>query len=136
MCLLGQRVGQGIWREEFPTVDTILEMYKQSEPTVQKVLALFSANPMSKEQSESLKYLQKFVRGRNKEQLRQLLRFLTGSDMLCVQKIEISFVVRYGVGRVPTAHVDLCLSFHQHMSTTRTLGMNGKASCRPKKIWT
>ncbi|XP_053406772.1 uncharacterized protein LOC128559395 [Mercenaria mercenaria] len=99
-----QRVGQIIWREEFPSVDMILSMYAKSEPTVPKVLALFSANPMSKEQNESFKYLQKFVRGRNKEQLRQLLRFLTGSDMLCVSQIDVSFVVRYGAGRVPTAH--------------------------------
>lgn len=99
-----QRVGQTFWKAEFSTVDSILAMYEQSEPTAQKVLALFSVNPVSKEQSESLKYLQKFVRGRNKEQLRHFLRFLTGSDMLCVSHIDVNFVVRYGAGRVPTAH--------------------------------
>ena len=99
-----QRVGRHFWSKEFPTVDSILVMYEKLEPTIQKVLALFKANPLTKEQNDAFKFLQKFVRGRNKTQLRYLLRFLTGSDMLCVESIEITFVVRHGVGRVPTAH--------------------------------
>ena len=99
-----QRVGRHFWSKEFPTVDSILVMYEKLEPTIQKVLALFKANPLTKEQNDAFKFLQKFVLGRNKTQLRYLLRFLTGSDMLCVESIEITFVVRHGVGRVPTAH--------------------------------
>ena len=99
-----QRVGNPFWITEFPNIDSILTMYEKLQPSVQKVLALLKASPVTKEQNDSLKYMQRFVRGRNKDQLKHLLRFLTGSDMLCVSSIEITFVVRHGVGRVPTAH--------------------------------
>ena len=99
-----QRVGKHFWITEFPSIDSILTMYEKLQPSVQKVLALLKASPVTKEQSDSLKYMQRFVRGRNKDQLKHLLRFLTGSDMLCVSSIEVTFVVRHGVGRVPTAH--------------------------------
>lgn len=96
-----QRIGQLYWISEFTDVDSISNMYTKLEPTVHKVLALFHANPVTKEQNDAFKYLQRFVKGRNQQELKFLLRFLTGSDMICVTKIDIDFIVCHGAKRAP-----------------------------------
>lgn len=99
-----QRVGQHFLVSFFPNTEQILSVFSSCEPTIPKVLGLLRANPVSKEENESLLYLKKFIRGRQKGELKKFLHFLTGSDMLCVEKIEVTFVVRHGAGRAPTAH--------------------------------
>ncbi|XP_021367845.1 uncharacterized protein LOC110459754 isoform X2 [Mizuhopecten yessoensis] len=87
-----------------PDIASISSIYTKLNPTVTKVLGLLHASPTTKEENASFGFLKRFVRGRNNEQLKQFIRFLTGSDVVCVDKIEVTFVLRYGKGRVPTIH--------------------------------
>ena len=81
-----------------------MTLYESLKPDIPKVLGLLKASPSTKEESASFGFLQRFVRGRNTKQLVQLLRLLTGSDVVCVDKIDVTFVVRFGKGRVPSIH--------------------------------
>ncbi|XP_033752673.1 uncharacterized protein LOC117336293 [Pecten maximus] len=87
-----------------PDIESVSALYERLNPSVAKVIRLLKATPSTKEENASFGFLQRFIRGRNKEQLKLLLRLLTGSDVVCVDKIDITFVVRYGKGRIPTIH--------------------------------
>ncbi|KAL3885468.1 hypothetical protein ACJMK2_025524 [Sinanodonta woodiana] len=82
-------VGEGVWQIDFPDTESILTLYGRLDPAIPKVIELLCASPRTKE---------------NKLQLRKLLRFLTGSDVICVDKIDIQFIVRHGKGRLPSIH--------------------------------
>lgn len=97
-------IGEDMLKTLFPDVKSIFSMYEQLEPSVSRVLALFNCNPVTTQQNKCLGYLQRFVRGRNKKQLKQLLRFLSGSDIICVNKTDVSFIIRHRKGRLPSVH--------------------------------
>ncbi|KAL3881849.1 hypothetical protein ACJMK2_028241 [Sinanodonta woodiana] len=85
-------VGEGVWQIDFPDTESILTLYGRLDPTIPK------------EENASIGFIHRFIRGRNKLQLRKLLRFLTLSDVICVDKIDIQFIVRYGKERLPSIH--------------------------------
>ncbi|XP_023808456.1 uncharacterized protein LOC111946974 [Oryzias latipes] len=82
----------------------IQEMYENMTPTPRKVLKLLDANPTTQAESQSLRYLQQYIRGLDQAGLRRFLRFTTGSDVLCVTKIEVLFTPLDGVARRLVAH--------------------------------
>uniref|UniRef100_A0A8W8MHV8 HECT domain-containing protein n=1 Tax=Magallana gigas TaxID=29159 RepID=A0A8W8MHV8_MAGGI len=61
---------------QIPSEVDLLEMYESKRPSVRKVLKMISSNP----------------------------RFLTGTDILCVEKIEVTFTKLIGIERRPIAH--------------------------------
>ncbi|KAL3882538.1 hypothetical protein ACJMK2_028874 [Sinanodonta woodiana] len=82
-------VGKGVWQIDFPDTESILTVFRRLDPTIPKLIELLCASPRTKEENASIGFLHRFIRGRNKLQLRKLLRFLTGSDVICVDKIDI-----------------------------------------------
>ncbi|KAL3879094.1 hypothetical protein ACJMK2_031408 [Sinanodonta woodiana] len=97
-------VGEGVWQIYFPDTDSILTLYGRLDPTIPKVIELLCASPRTKEENASIGFLHRFIQGRNKLQLRKLFSFLTGSDVICVDKIDIQFIVHHGKGRLPSIH--------------------------------
>ncbi|KAL3852078.1 hypothetical protein ACJMK2_015765 [Sinanodonta woodiana] len=97
-------VGEGVWQIDFPDTESILTLYGRLDPAIPKVIELLCASPRTKEENASIGFLHRFIRGRNKLQLRKLLRFSTGSDVICVDKIDIQFIVCHGKGRLPSIH--------------------------------
>ena len=87
-----------------PTTDSLLEMFARGKPTSKKIISLFDANPKTKAQGEALSYLKRYVRGMEDEKLTKFLRFCTGSNMVCVEKITINFNNLEGAERRPVAH--------------------------------
>jgi hypothetical protein len=88
----------------FPDCSAIMAVYDQLEPSVSKVLNLLEANPQTTEQNKCLSYFQRFIRGRSSNDLGRLLRFLTGADVICVEKIQVSFIKATGLARRPIIH--------------------------------
>jgi len=87
-----------------PNIVSITAMYEDLKLNISKVISLLRATPMTKEENASIAFLKRFIQGRNKDQLKQLLKLLTGWDVICVEKIDITFVVRHGKGRIPSIH--------------------------------
>ncbi|KAL3872278.1 hypothetical protein ACJMK2_040212 [Sinanodonta woodiana] len=99
--------GESVWQIDFPDTESILTMYGRLDPTIPKVKERLCASPRTKEENDSIGFLHRFIRERNTLQLRtplRLLRFFTGSDVICVDKIDIQFIVRHGKGRLPSIH--------------------------------
>ena len=81
-------------------------LFEKIRPTNRKVLDLVRpAVPITNEaEKDALDYLKRFVRGLNQQDLSSFLRFITGSDMICVNKIPVQFTSLDGFERRPIAH--------------------------------
>ncbi|XP_076880222.1 uncharacterized protein LOC143528391 [Brachyhypopomus gauderio] len=97
-------VSQQIFRETFTSAQEIEKMYEEKKPTTRKLLKLLDASPSTQAENQSLRFLQQYIRGLDGVGLRKMLRFMTGSDVLCVEKIEILFTPLDGLSRRLVAH--------------------------------
>lgn len=91
-------------RDAFAGPQDVLHMYEDKKPTTKKLLKLLHASPSSQSENQSLRFLQQYIRGLDDAGLRRMLRFVTGSDVICVNKIEIMFTAIDGLARRPVAH--------------------------------
>ncbi|MGH0155527.1 UNVERIFIED_CONTAM: hypothetical protein FKN15_032501 [Acipenser sinensis] len=81
-------VSRAIFRRLFNEAE---KMFAEKKPTTRKVLKLLQASLSTKEEDQSLKYLQQHIRGLDDASLRKMLRFMTGSDVICVEQVKIEF---------------------------------------------
>lgn len=89
----------------FPDPSSIEQMYKEKVPTVKKILKLITAVPENNDEAKALKYFQQYVKAQESStSLKKLLRFLTGSDAITVDKISLTFTNIEGFTRRPIAH--------------------------------
>lgn len=88
----------------FGSPQGVLQMYENKKPTTKKLLKLLSASPSTQAENQSFRFLQQYIRGLDDAGLRRILRFVTGSDVICVNKIEVMFTAVDGLGRRPVAH--------------------------------
>lgn len=84
----------------------IFQLYESLKPTNKKVLNLLSppTSPLTNSERESYCFLQRFVRGLSDEMLQNFLRFTTGSNLICIDKIRLIFTTTHGLGRRPVGH--------------------------------
>ncbi|XP_078323566.1 uncharacterized protein LOC111103751 [Crassostrea virginica] len=95
---------QGYLKTLFPSISTIEEMFQLKKPTAKRIINILVANPTSAEESKALGFLQQFLRAQNDDSLQKVLRFFTGADTMCVDKIDITFVNLSGFERRVIAH--------------------------------
>ena len=88
----------------FPDVNSIKIMYGSLKPTPKKVCDLLAANPQTREEAQSLRFLQQYIRAQNEEGLGTLLRFLTASPVMTATQISVQFTNTTGLARRPVAH--------------------------------
>lgn len=90
-------------KEAFVSPQHVLQMYEDKKPSTRKLLKLLDASPTTQAESQSLRFLQQYIRGLDDAGLRRMLRFVTGSD-ICVNKVEVLFTPLDGLARRPVAH--------------------------------
>lgn len=75
-------------------------------PTNKKVIDLLEVipEPQNNAQRDAISYLKRYLRGLDSERLRKVLRFLTGANIICVDKIKVTFTNLDGFERRPIAH--------------------------------
>lgn len=91
-------------KEAFVSTEHVLLMYENKKPTTKKLLKLLQASPSTQAETQSFRFLQQYIRGLDEVGLRRMLRFITGSDVICVDKIDIMFTSTDGLARRPIAH--------------------------------
>lgn len=91
-------------KEAFVSPQNVLHMYEDKKPTTKKLLKLLDVSPSTQAENQSFRFLQQYIRGLDDAGLRRMLRFVTGSDVICVNKIEIMFTAVDGLARRPVAH--------------------------------
>lgn len=66
---------------------------------------MISSNPQTPAENQSLQYFKQYIKAQESQKsIQRLLRFLTGTDILCVEKIEVTFTKLIGIERRPIAH--------------------------------
>lgn len=93
-----------ILKEAFESPQAVLRMYEDKKPTTRKFLKLLNASPATQAENQSFRFLQQYIRGLDDAGLRRMLRFVTGSDIICVTKVEVLFTPVEGLARRPIAH--------------------------------
>ena len=104
----------GIFRKsradsKLSTLEGVSSAYQALEPTMKKVLGMLDAMPVTNAERAALDYFKRFVRGLEIPQLKCLLMFITGADVICVPKIQVDFTKLEGFQRRPIAHVCGCV---------------------------
>lgn len=88
-----------IFRETFNNPVDVLQMYEDKKPTTRRFLKLLDVSPQNQAESNCLRFLQQYIRGLDEVGLRKMLRFVTGSDVVCVNKIQVTFTSLDGLAR-------------------------------------
>lgn len=91
-------------KEAFVSTEHVLIMYENKKPTTKKLLKLLQASPSTQAETQSFRFLQQYIRGLDEVGLRRMLRFITGSDVICVDQIDIMFTSSDGLACRPIAH--------------------------------
>ncbi|XP_057315313.1 uncharacterized protein LOC130656470 isoform X1 [Hydractinia symbiolongicarpus] len=93
-------------KPEFPSMKNIVKFYERLEPTTKKVVALFkNVHTSSSAEQDSFNYLKRYVRGLETIMLKKFMKFITGSDNMVVDTVEIIFTrPESNFSRRPVAH--------------------------------
>lgn len=79
-------------------------VYEKLIPSAKKVCKILSADIKNENERESMAHLRKSIRSMSNEDLMKFLRFTTGADVLCVDKIDVTFSSLTGLQRRIIAH--------------------------------
>lgn len=74
----------------------------KSAVSAKKVVGLLQTNPATDAERASFQHLKRFVKSLESKDLGILLKLMTGSDVICVNSIEVSYVALAGLSRRPT----------------------------------
>ena len=101
-------------REVFETVflytkfikdlDEMEQIYNQLIPSCKKVLKILKPDIRDLHERTSYDFLKKFIRSLKDGELRSFLRYCTGADVMCFEKIEVTFSNLKGAQRRVIAH--------------------------------
>eukprot|EP00111_Clytia_hemisphaerica_P011962 TCONS_00035134-protein len=106
-------------KRSFPDVKSIQDLYSKISPTNMKVVKLLEGNPKNIAERDVLSYLRQYVMGLETTLLKTFLHFVTGADIILVEKIEIMFIVFETINqRRPIAHT--CQLFLEIASAYRS----------------
>lgn len=79
-------------------------MYDEKRPTSKKVAKLFTATPTNDCERECFSHLKRFVKSLDDNVICVFLQFVTGSNIITVNQIEVGFSALDGLARRPVAH--------------------------------
>ncbi|KAK2853352.1 hypothetical protein Q5P01_006013 [Channa striata] len=86
--------------------ESVLSLYESKKATGKRVSQLLETTKVTLSQREqtTFSHLQRFVKSADETKAEQILRFCTGSSVICVDKILVCFNVETGLNRRPVAH--------------------------------
>ena len=95
----------GPLRQKLPFPGDLRTIYDKLKPTNKKIISIIDSTPESDAERDSLQYFKRYVRALDIGELKHLLQFLTGSELLIVDKITVTFKKdQSNVSRTPIAH--------------------------------
>ena len=116
--------------DDFNSPQAIEKYYDRTNPSGKKVVALLTALPTDDSDREAFSYLKTFVRGLELTQLRKLLRFFAGSDLIVINSIQVTFIKPdCDFARRPIAHT--CGPTLELLSTYNSFISVCKRICKP-----
>ncbi|XP_044182403.1 uncharacterized protein LOC122963139 [Acropora millepora] len=89
---------------DFQSVVTLENLYDIKRPTAKKILKLIKSEPATDQERQCLDHLKKYIRSLQGKSLSLFLQFITGSDIISCDTIEVAFSALDGASRRPVAH--------------------------------
>ena len=89
----------------FIDISSLNNLCRQLESTAKKLITLLKSDPRDDSERDTFNYFKRFIRGLPEQDLGKLVKFITGSDLLTVLSIDVTFI-KYGneFSRNPIAH--------------------------------
>ena len=78
--------------------------YEAVKPTPRKIIKILVSNPVTESERECLKFFERLIRGLESKQIKTLMRFITGSEVIAAENIEVTFTQMKGTLRRPNSH--------------------------------
>lgn len=88
---------------QFKSLDSMKEMYETKKPTGRKVVKLLTTNPQNESERNSFDHLKRYIKSLDEVALKAFLQFTTGSDVIAITEITVSFNSLDGKHRSPIA---------------------------------
>uniref|UniRef100_A0A1A7Y3P9 Si:ch73-30l9.1 n=1 Tax=Iconisemion striatum TaxID=60296 RepID=A0A1A7Y3P9_9TELE len=91
---------------KLPDKDSVFNLYELKKPTGKRVMQLLETTKvvLSQREQATFNHLQRYVKNADQAKAEKILRFCTGSSVICVEKIMVSFNAETGLNRRPVAH--------------------------------
>jgi len=91
---------------KLPDKKSVLSLYELKKPTGKRVMQMLESAKvvLSQREQATLNHLQHYVKNADEGKAEKILRFCTGSSVICVEKIMVSFNAETGLNRRPVAH--------------------------------
>ncbi|XP_073798489.1 uncharacterized protein [Danio rerio] len=91
---------------KIPDQKSLVSLYEKKKATGKKVAQLLQTTQDVRSQKEQMVFhhLQRYVRNADQTKAEKFLRFCTGSSVICVEQIKVSFNAESGLSRRPVAH--------------------------------
>jgi hypothetical protein len=88
----------------FTSVNEVVMFYEQVQPSARKVVQILKCEPSNASEAAAFRYFTQYIRAQSDKNLMKFLRYLTGSDIICMDKITVSFSKLEGLQRRIIAH--------------------------------
>ena len=85
--------------KEFESVDSLVNLFEAKRPTQKKVSKLLTSKPTTDAQRECFSHLKRFVKSLDDNLLSAFLQFVSGSNIIAVDSIEVAFSKDSGAAR-------------------------------------
>ena len=85
-------------------MEHLKEMYSSKKPTAKKIIKLLNGTPSSDAERQCFHHLKRFIKSLDDNLLCILLQFISGSNIISTEKIDLAFNTTSGNLRSPTAH--------------------------------
>ncbi|XP_028413816.1 uncharacterized protein LOC114536664 [Dendronephthya gigantea] len=90
--------------ESFPNPKALMDVYEQIKPSVSKITKCIQSYPDSDAERECLGFFRRYIRGLdNPEKLSTFVRFISGSELMLFDGIQVTFTNLTGLERRPMA---------------------------------
>ena len=89
---------------DFQSLVTLENLYDIKRPTAKKIVKLIKSEPVTDQERQCLDHFKKYIRSLQGSSLSVFLQFITGSDIISCDSIEVTFSALEGTSRRPVAH--------------------------------
>ncbi|XP_034535248.1 uncharacterized protein LOC117809829 isoform X2 [Notolabrus celidotus] len=91
---------------KLPDKESLMSLYESKRATGRRVSQLFETTKMvlSQREQATFNHLQRYAKNADQSKAEKILRFCSGSSVICVEKILVCFNAETGLNRRPVAH--------------------------------
>lgn len=92
------------FNESFQSLDGVLQIFKEKQPTAKKIIKTLQVETSNELERATVDHFKRYIRSLEGKALERFLHFITGSDCLTGNPIQVTFTSLSGLQRRPISH--------------------------------